>query len=63
MSGSRTVCPAEPGRALEPGAVGEAVGQDDVLVEVVGARGAVILHLVDHLADGQDGGRGGGLDL
>jgi len=45
--------------ALEAGAVGEAVGHDDVLVEVVGARGAVTFHLVDHLADGEDGGRGG----
>lgn len=41
--------------ALEPGAVGEAVGHNDVLVEVVGARGAVTFHLVDHLADGEDG--------
>lgn len=39
--------------------MGEAVGHDDVLVEVVGARGAVTFHLVDHLADGEDGGRGG----
>lgn len=46
--------------------MGEAVRHDDVLVEVVGAGGAVIFHLVDHLADGEDGGRGGGgvgLDL
>lgn len=42
--------------------MGEAVGHDDVLVEVVGARGTVILHLVDHLADGKDGG-GVGLDF
>ena len=38
----------------------EAIRHDDVLVEVVGARGAVIFHLIDHLADGEDGGRGGG---
>lgn len=61
--GSRKVCPSEPGSVLEPGAVGETVGHDDVLVEVVGARGAVIFHLVDHLADGEDGGRGAGLHL
>lgn len=51
------------GRLLELGAVGEAVGHDDVLVEVVGARRAVISDFVDHLADGQDGGRGVGLHL
>lgn len=39
---------------LEPGA-GKAVGHEDVLVEVVCAHGAVTLHLVDHLADGEDG--------
>ncbi len=46
--------------ALEAGAVGEAVGHDDVLVEVVRAGGAVTFHLVNHLTDGKDGGRGGG---
>lgn len=39
--------------------MGKAVRHDDVLVEVVGACGAVIFHLVDHLADREDGGRGG----
>lgn len=48
------------GQPLEPGAVGEAVGHDDVLVEVVGACGAVIFHLINHLADREDGGGGGG---
>lgn len=51
------------GRLLELGAVGKAVGHDDVLVEVVGAGCAVISDFVDHLADGQDGGRGVGLHL
>lgn len=47
--------------SLEPGTVGETVGHDDVLVKVVGARGAVTFHLVNHLADREDGGgRGGG---
>lgn len=42
----------------------EAVRHEDVLVEVVGARGTVILHLVNHLADRKDGGGGGvGLDF
>lgn len=53
-SGLRT-----PGSALEPGAVAKAVGHDDVLVEVVRARGTVTFHLVDHLADREDGGGGG----
>lgn len=48
-----------PLQQLEPGAVGEAVRQDDVLVEIVGTRGTVTFHLVDHLTDGQDGGGGG----
>lgn len=52
----------EAGEALELGAVGEAVGHEDVLVEVVGAGGAVVLDFVNHLADGQDGG-GVGLDF
>lgn len=39
------------------GAVTEAVGQDDVFVEVVGASRAVAFDLIDHLADGKDGGR------
>lgn len=55
----RKVCSPATCRVLEPGAVSKTVRHDDVLVEVVGARGAVILHLVDHLADGEDGGRGG----
>lgn len=38
--------------------MGEAVGHDDVLVEVLGAGGAVTFDLVDHLADRKDGGRG-----
>lgn len=42
--------------------MGEAVRHDDVLVEVVRAGGTVILHLVNHLADREDGG-GVGLDL
>lgn len=48
---------------LELGAVGQAVGHQDVLVEVVGTTGAVAAHLVNHLANRQDGGgrgRGGG---
>lgn len=61
--GSRRSVPAL-WKALEPGAVGEAVRHDDVLVEVVGACGAVIFHLVDHLADREDGGgRGVGLQI
>lgn len=43
--------------------MGEAVRHDDVLVEVVGASGTVILHLVNHLADRKDGGGGVGLGL
>lgn len=43
-------------RVLEPGAVGEAVRHDDVLVEVVRACGAVTFHLINHLADREDGG-------
>lgn len=39
------------------GAVTEAVGQDDVFVEVVGTSRAVAFDLIDHLADGKDGGR------
>lgn len=49
--------------ALEPGAVAEAVGHDDILVEVVGACGAVTFYLVDHLTDGEDGGGGRGVGL
>lgn len=52
-----------PEEALEAGAVGEAVGHDDVLVEVVGARGAVTFDLIDHLADRKDGGGRGGVGL
>lgn len=53
----------EPGEVLELGAVGEAVGHDDVLVEVVRACGTVTLHLVNHLANRKDGGGGVGLEF
>ncbi len=53
------ICPRTLRKVLEPGAVGEAVRHDDVLVEVVRTRGAVTFHLVNHLADREDGGRGG----
>lgn len=43
---------------LELGAVGQAVRHEDVLVEVVGPTAAITAHLVDHLANGQDGGGG-----
>ena len=58
--GSGSSAPRTRRTVLELGAVCEAVGHDDVLVEVVRARGAVAFHLVDHLADGEDGGGGGG---
>lgn len=45
-------------KLLKSGAVGEAVGQDDVLVEVICACGAVTFDLIDHLTDGEDGGGG-----
>lgn len=44
---------------LKPGAVGAGVRHDDVLAEVVRVCGTVTFHLVNHLADRKDGGRGG----
>lgn len=49
------------GAGLELGAVAEAVRHDDVLVEVVGADGAVAFHLVDDLVHRDD--RGGAVPI
>lgn len=63
MSSSRTYSNGGGSRIaegnLKPGAVGAGVRHDDVLAEVVRVCGTVTFHLVNHLADRKDGGRGG----